>query len=146
MDTTQNGTDRVGGRLRWVRLLLSALIAAPAAAAANAVVYLLASAAGAFPGDVAVGPEGQALNLFAVISASIIGAIGAAVVLATLNLLLQRPIPVFYVVSFVVLLLSFYTPTTISGAPLAMVLTLELMHVVAAVVTVGVLTTLPRRG
>ena len=91
MDTTQNGTDRAGGRLRWVRLLLSVLVAAPAAAAANAVVYLLASAAGALPGNVAVGPEGQALNLFAVISASVIGAIGAAVVLAVLNLLLQRP-------------------------------------------------------
>ena len=86
------------------------------------------------------------MNLFAVITASIIGAVGATVVLAVLNLLLRRPVPVFYAVSAVVLLLSFYTPTTIPGAPLVMVLTLEFMHVVAAVVIVSGLTILPRRG
>ncbi len=145
MDVAQDRTSRAGERLGWGRLLLAALVAAAAAAAANTVVYLVASAVGFLPGDSAVGPEGQALNLFAVISASVLGAIGAALVLAALNLLLRRPIPVFYIVSAVVLLLSFYTPTTISGAPLAMVLVLEFMHVVAAGVIVGVLTTLPRR-
>lgn len=135
-----------GGRLAWGRFLLAVPVAAAGAAVANSVVYFVASALGFVPGDVAVGPEGQALNLFAVIFASVIGAVGAAVVLAVLNLLLRRPVPVFYVVSAVVLVLSFYTPTTIAGAPLAMVLTLELMHVVAAAVIVGVLTTFPRGG
>ena len=146
MNNEQDGTNRSTGRLGWGRLLLAALVAAAAAAAANAVVYLLASVAGFISSNVSVGPEGQALNLFAVITASIIGAVGATVVLAVLNLLLRRPVPVFYAVSAVVLLLSFYTPTTIPDAPLVMVLTLEFMHVVAAVVIVSGLTILPRKG
>ena len=44
----------------------------------------------------------------------------------------------------VVLVLSFATPFTIPDAPLAMVSTLLSMHVVAAVVVVGILTTLAR--
>jgi hypothetical protein len=43
-----------------------------------------------------------------------------------------------------VLVLSFATPFIIPGAPLAMVATLLLMHVVATVVTVSILTTLAR--
>ncbi len=59
-------------------------------------------------------------------------------------LLARRPIRTFRIVAAVVLVLSFATPLTIPGAPLSMILTLELMHVVAAVVIVGMLTTLAR--
>ncbi len=59
-------------------------------------------------------------------------------------LLARRPIRTFRIVAAVVLVLSFATPLTIPGAPLSMILTLELMHVVAAVVIVGILTTLAR--
>lgn len=120
-------------------------VAVVAAAVANVVVYFVASALGFLPGDVAIGPDGQALNVVAVVVASAIPAFGAGALLAVLNVFLRRPVRVFVIVSAVVLMLSFYTPTTIAGAPLAMVLTLELMHVVAAAVIVGVLTTLPRR-
>lgn len=134
-----------GGRLSWGRLALGVLVAAVGAAVANAAVYFLASALGFLPGDVAVGPEGQALNLFAVVSASALGAVGAGVLLAVLNVFLRRPVRVFLIVSAVVLVASFYTPFTIPGAPAAMVLTLGFMHVVAAAVILGVLATLPRR-
>jgi len=43
----------------------------------------------------------------------------------------------------VVLVVSFVNPFTIPGAPLAMILVLDLMHVIAAAIIVGVLTTLP---
>lgn len=59
-------------------------------------------------------------------------------------LLAQRPIRTFRIVAAVVLVLSFATPLTIPGAPLSMILTLELMHVVAAVIITGMLTTLAR--
>ena len=42
----------------------------------------------------------------------------------------------------VVLALSFATPFTLPGAPVAMILALLLMHVIAAVAITGVLTTL----
>jgi hypothetical protein len=41
------------------------------------------------------------------------------------------------------LLISFANPFTIPGAPLTMILALNFMHIVAAAVIVGVLTTLP---
>jgi len=40
--------------------------------------------------------------------------------------------------------LSFATPLTIPGSPPLMILTLELMHVVAAVIITSMLTTLAR--
>ena len=63
----------------------------------------------------------------------------------TIVALLSRwPIRTFRIVAAVVLVLSFATPLTIPGAPLSMILTLELMHVVAAVIITGMLTTLAR--
>jgi len=56
----------------------------------------------------------------------------------------RRPILTFRIVAAVVLALSCLTPPTIPGAPISMILTLELMHVVAAVVIVGLLTTMVR--
>ncbi|HVF01469.1 MAG TPA: DUF6069 family protein [Rubrobacteraceae bacterium] len=53
---------------------------------------------------------------------------------------------VFRIVAVVALVLSFATPLTIPGAPTSMVLTLELMHMVAALVIVSTLTTLTRKG
>ena len=57
----------------------------------------------------------------------------------------RRPVRNFVVLAAVLSVLSFVTPLTIPGAPLSMVLVLELMHVVAAVVIVGGLVTLGRR-
>jgi hypothetical protein len=66
------------------------------------------------------------------------------VVFAAVALLARRPIRTFRIVAAVVLVLSFVTPLTIPGAPLSMILTLELMHVVEAVIIAGMLTTLAR--
>ena len=63
---------------------------------------------------------------------------------AIVALLARRPIRTFRIVAAVVLVLSFATPLTIPGTPLSMILTLELMHVVAAVIIAGMLTMLAR--
>lgn len=147
MEVAQNNNpDRSERWLSWRRLLVAGLVAAVGASVANTVIYFIGAALRFVPQDVAVSPDGAPLGIGIVIIASVVGAIGAAAVLAVLNLFLRRPVRVFYVISAVVLLLSFYTPTTISGAPVAMVLTLGLMHVVAAAVIMGALTTLARRG
>ncbi len=133
-----------GERVAFGRVLWAGPLAAVAAAVANAVVYFVASALGAMPQDVVV--EGsEPVTLEPVIFASVIGAVGAVVVFAIVALLVrQRQIRAFNVVATVALVLSFYTPFTIPGAPAAMVATLLLMHVVTAVVIVGVLTTFAR--
>ncbi|MDQ3285246.1 MAG: DUF6069 family protein [Actinomycetota bacterium] len=125
------------------RLLWATPLAAAAAAFANAVVYFVASALGAMPQDFVVQGSGP-ITLAPVVLSSFIGTAGAAVVFTVVALLSQRPIRTFRIVAAVVLVLSFATPLTISGAPLSLILTLELMHVVAAVIITGMLTTLTR--
>ena len=125
------------------RLLWATPLAAVAAAVGNAVVYFVASALGAMPQDFVVQGSGP-ITLAPVVLSSLIGAAGAAVIFAVVVLLLRRPIWTFRIVAVVALVLSFVTPLTIPGAPLSLILTLELMHVVAAVIITGVLTTLAR--
>ena len=77
---------------------------------------------------------------------SVVGAIGAAVVFAVIGLFARRPVRLFRIVATVVLVLSFAMPATVPGVPVAMILSLEVMHVVAWAVSVGLLTTLARRA
>ena len=125
------------------RLLWATPLAAVAAAVGNAVVYFVASALGAMPQDFVVQGSGP-ITLAPVVLSSLIGAAGAAVIFAVVVLLSRRPIWTFRIVAVVALVLSFVTPLTIPGAPLSLILTLELMHVVAAVIITDVLTTLAR--
>ena len=143
---TQPRSATASERLALGRLWWAAPLAAAAAALANAVVYGGAEIAGALPDSVLVdSPTGrEPLGLKAVLFASVMGAVGAAVVFALIGQFSRRPIRAFRIVAAVVLVLSFATPLTIPGAPLSMVLTMELMHVVAAAVIVGLLTTLAR--
>ncbi|MCA1717439.1 MAG: DUF6069 family protein [Actinobacteria bacterium] len=132
-----------GEHVSFKRLLWAGPLAAVSAAVANAVVYFVASALGTMPQDFVVQGSGP-ITLAPVVVSSLIGAAGAAVIFTIVALLTRRPIRTFRVVAAVVLALSFATPLTIPGAPLSMILTLELMHVVAAVIIVGMLTTLAR--
>lgn len=132
-----------GEQVAFKRLLWIVPLAAVSAAAANAIVYFVASALGTMPQDFVV--QGSVpITLAPVIFSSLIGAAGAAVVFVVIALLARRPIRTFRIVAAVVLVLSFATPLTITGAPLSMILTLELMHLVAAVIIAGMLTTLAR--
>ena len=132
-----------GERVAFGRLLWAGPLAALAAAVANAVVYFVAYGLGAMPQDFVIEGSGP-ITLAPVVVSSLIGAVGAVLVFVIVALLAQRPIRTFRIVAAVVLVLSFATPLTIPGAPLSMVLALEFMHVVAAVVIVGILTTLVR--
>lgn len=142
MEDTQ--FNRVQGEhVAFKRLLWATPLAAVAATVGNAVVYFIASALGAMPQDFVVQDSGP-ITVTPVVLSSLIGTAGAAVVFTIVALLSRRPIRTFRIVAAVVLVLSFATPLTIPGAPLSMILTLELMHVVAAVIITGMLTTLAR--
>jgi hypothetical protein len=134
------------GRLAWSRLLWVAPLSALAAALANGLVYLVGSAVGAIPSDFVISGPGTPLTMGMVVGTTVVPAFLAAVVFALLGRFTRRPVRNFVVVSAVLLVLSFVTPLTIPGAPVSMVLALELMHIVAAVVIVGGLTALARRG
>ena len=142
METAQSSHGQVE-RVAFGRLLWAGPLAAVAAAIANAVVYFVAYGLGAMPQDFVIEGSGP-ITLAPVVVSSVIGAVGAVVVFAIIALLARRPIRTFRIVAAVALVLSFATPFTIPDAPLSMVLALEFMHVVAAVVIVGILTTLAR--
>lgn len=139
------GNEKITGgeRISWGRLLLAVLLAAVAAAVANALVYFAASALGFIPQTVLIPTAGgeSPLTVGMVVTMSVIGAVGAAIVFAAVGLFARRPVRLFHIVAVVVLALSFATPLTIPGAPLSMILSMDVMHVVAWASIVGLLTT-----
>ena len=148
-------TEATGGEkvvrdegISYGRLPLAALLAALAAAVVNALVYFVASGLGFIPRSVLIPlASGQApLTVGPVVITSVIGAIGAAIVFALIGLFARRPVRLFRIVAAVVLVLSLVGPATIPGAPVAMMLSMEVMHVVAWAVSVGLLTTLARQA
>jgi hypothetical protein len=142
--TKPAGKERIAyGKLPWV-----ALLAALTAAVANALVYFAASGLGFILQSVLVPTPSRehSLTVAPVVVSSVVGAIGGAVVFAIIGLFARRPVRLFRIVATVVLVLSFATPLTIPGAPVAMILSLEVMHVVAWAVTVGLLTTMARQA
>ena len=134
------------GHIAWSRLMWVAPLVALAATLANALVYLVASAIGAIPSDFVIPGPGTPLTLGMVLGTTVVPALLAAMVFALLGRFTRRPVRNFVVLAALLLVLSFVTPLTVPGAPLSMVLALEVMHVVAAVVIVGGLVTLARRG
>ena len=134
--------------ITYRRLPVVALLTALAAALANALVYFAASGLGTIsqsvllPSPMGVSP--LTVSLVAITSA--IGTVGAAIVFALIGLLARRPVRLFRIVATVVLMLSFVMPATVPGVPVAMRLSLVVMHVVAWAVSVGLLTTLARQA
>jgi hypothetical protein len=143
MEVASGRRPSVGG-VSYRRLLWAAPLAGIVAAACNAVLWLVARALGAMPQDLIVNDVGP-ITVGPVMAFSFVPALFAGVLLALLARVTRRPLRVFTVVAAVVLVLSFVTPFSIAGAPLGMVLALEVMHVVAAVVIVVVLTRFARR-
>ncbi len=132
-------TERIDlGRLWWASLL-----AGLGAVVANVLVYFIASAAGAIPNTVLIPGMNQPVTAIPIILNSFVPAILAAVLLALLNRFTRRPVRSFRIIAAVLLVISFVNPFTLPGAPLTMILALNLMHIVAAAIIVGVLTTLP---
>jgi hypothetical protein len=133
--------------ISYTRLLWAALLAVLLAAVTNAQVYFAASGLGIVSRGVLLpSPMGLSpLTVGMVVTASVVGAIGAALVFAIIGLLARRPVRLFRIVAAVVLVLSLIPPTTIPSVPLVMRITLGVMHVVTWAVSVGLLTALARR-
>jgi Family of unknown function (DUF6069) len=149
MKSTERQTTRSasGEGISYGRLPGVALLAAVAAALANALVYFAASGLGTISQSILLpSPMGMSpLTVRLVVITSVIGAIGAAIIFALIGLFARHPVRLFRIVAGVVLVLSFSMPATVPGVPVAMKLSLAVMHVVTWAVSVGLLTTLVRR-
>jgi len=123
----------------WRHFGITTLIALGAGVATNTLVYLSAAALGSMPQEVVVRP-GQPITLTAVIGTTVVSILAAAGLLVGLRRWTRRAYPVFRRVALVVLVLSLATPFAVPGAPVGMIVALELMHVLTAGITVGALT------
>ena len=82
-----------------------------------------------------------------VITLTVIGVFGAVIVFAIISKFSRRPVRLFRIIAAVVLLISFLPDLrmlALPGIKTQAVLTLMLMHVIAAVVSVWMLTTMTR--
>jgi hypothetical protein len=129
------------GRVPAGRLLRVGVLAAALSASANALVLAIASS---FLGAVVIPPDGT-VTFGQVVGASVAGAVGAAAIFAVIGRFTRRPIRIFWGVAAVGLFFSFL-PIALAGARGSTAGTLALMHVVAAVTNVGLLTTLGRKA
>lgn len=136
---TQTAQQQQQQSIQWSGYGLNALMALVAASVANAIVYFIASALGAVPETVLVGPMSQPITLLPVVSATMMGAVAGIVVYAGLLRFTQQPKRIFTIMAVVVLLVAI-APTLTLGAPAAMVVALNVMHVVAGGIIVALLT------
>lgn len=132
------------------RVWQTGLLAASAASAANLVIYFITSALGV---SFDFMPEGMPAPPFfmAVIFATFVGVLAGTLLFSLMPRFSRRPVSTFRTVAIIALVLSFAQPlmllTGILPGPsvgINTVLVLEIMHVVAGVIAIWLLTTRAR--
>ena len=128
------------------RVPLAALVALVSGVAANAALFLIGRATGAIGERVEIS-NGQVLGLVAVISMTALPTILGAIAYAILGAIgrIKHPVTLFRILALGVLILSFFSPFSIPGAGVGLIIFLELMHVAAAAAIVWPLTTMAGR-
>lgn len=120
-------------------------ISAVAASVLNSILFLVGEGVGWLPRDFVIASVNQPLVLPAVIIATVIGVVLGGAVFSGLAKFTARPITIFRFVGIGALLFSFISPLSIPNAPLAYVLVLEVMHIIAGGLTIYTLTTFTRK-
>ncbi|MEX2501719.1 MAG: DUF6069 family protein [Trueperaceae bacterium] len=121
------------------RTSVATVLAAIAAAVANALVYAVGDAFGAFPSDVIV-TAGMPMTLAPIVSLSVLATLTAGAVFALLGRVATRPVRAFLIVSGVVLVVMAVPPFLIADAPALMIVALQVTHLVTAGIAVYALT------
>jgi hypothetical protein len=131
-------TPNIKRPVQWEAYGLRFIVALIATPIAGLIVYLIANAPSAMPATVLVGPMSAPITLVPVVLASVMGALAGIIVYALLLRFTRRPRRIFITMAVVVLVLA-VVPTIGIGAPMAMVIALNVMHVVVGAVIVAVL-------
>jgi hypothetical protein len=133
-------------RISFRRLLWVGPLAVLASVIANVLVSITTVAL------VGISPEFEPLYLRPVIGFTVVGVLGAVLVFALVARFSRRPVRLFRRIALVVLLLSFMPDLSLlnaspyAGTTVQSVIALMLMHVVAWLISVSLLTTLTRTG
>ena|GEM_PF-5665634 len=128
--------------INWQRVPIITMLAAFSAAGINSLVYGIAVLVNLFPSTVLIPAAGRPLSIAPVVAASVMGVLGGMIVFGLFSVWSTRSLHYFRIIASAVLVLSFVTPLTIPNAPVDMIVTLELMHVVIALVVIAAAGTL----
>lgn len=118
--------------ITWVSVLKRSFLAGLVATLINVALFYIGSSTGAIPANLIIPSAGQPLTIGPVVFSTLIPALMAGLLLIGLDRLTSRPVRLFNIIAAAVLILSFATPFTLPGAPVSMILILELMHIVVA--------------
>jgi len=125
---TRSSSQAREGRSLWK----TGLVAGMMAAAANAVVFGLAVAAGIFPSLTLQPDLGAQMSIEPVLLVSVVGALAGVGAFSLLRSRVSRPVPVFLGIAAAVLLLSVAAPFAIPGTAAMQAVVLNVLHVVVA--------------
>lgn len=122
------------------KIWLYGVIGTAVAAIANTVLYLIASATGNMPETVLVQPANQPITLLIVVGVSVMTGLVATLVFFLLARFSKNPLRIFYIIAVIILILMAVPSFTLPGAPIGMIVFLNIMHIVEAVVLVSAFT------
>lgn len=110
----------------------------------NALIFVIAKALGAIPDGFAMPDGNGTFTIVPVLVSSIVPAVVATGVFWLLVRFTTSPKKIFLAIAVVLLVASFVTPFSLPGAPVGMIVALELMHIVAAfAICFGLTTSVP---
>jgi hypothetical protein len=120
--------------------LKAALYAALLAAAGNSLVYLICYVTGIIPWNMLSPGRAVSITPRLVILVSVGGALAGALIYALIRRIAPNPVRTFRITAGVVLLLSFAAPFAIPTFTTALMVALDVMHIVVYLATVWALT------
>ncbi|MCU0433824.1 MAG: DUF6069 family protein [Bacteroidia bacterium] len=123
------------------KILTNGGLSVLAATVLNVILFYIFKAMGGFPEDFLVPQaQNQPITVVPVIISSVITAVVGMLIYLLLNRFSGKAQLIFRIIAVVVFVLFIYTPLSIPNAPGAMVVGLELMHLVSAAVVTWFLT------
>lgn len=123
------------------KLIGASLLGIISAVVANSIVYGIFSTLDAIPDTILSPFNNEPITNISIIIDTTIGTLGASLVYVGFLAWVKQPIRRYQILSAILLILSFAYPLLIEDIPLKMYLALNVMHIIAAAVIVGVLTT-----
>ena len=112
--------------------MLFTLLAGAISIVINVILFFIGKAMGAFPETVLIPNQGKPFTVVPFIFSSMIPSIVAGLVMGLINHFSKKPKKVFNIIALILVVLTFINPFFIPGAPMMMIIILNIMHVVVA--------------